>query len=179
MQIKNATPDSKAPASTPDPTAEVQGQLAAGLKTLKETTTRKQNEDRAKLEAFRKRIGPQLERAAKVVAEFKAIQEEFGPYLDGLIKLDMASLRTFDGYNHLGNIAEDAKNLKTDLDTAIRQLEALSRRVDALRPDTFCTFNVLEISDTVEFFRSGQERVREKIKTFVTRMSRFEQERRQ
>lgn len=177
MQTENATPETKAPETIPGPNAELKDQLLASIEALEGVAARQQDEDRVKLEAFRKKVDPQLERAAKLVAEFKGFQGEFGPYLDRLTELDMARLRTFTGYNLLGDIAEDAKTLKTNIDVAIQRLGTLSPRVNALRPDTLPMFNLLEVGETIDFFRSGPELARDKVKTFVARMKRFELER--
>lgn len=174
MKPESVTPETATTTPPPDPHATLKTQLGAHLQELEESVARRQQQDSAKVATMRENLRPALEEAARIKAEFTTLLDEFGPLLDRLIALNMAQVRGLTGRNVLGEIQEDARSLKAEVRAAITQLGNLPGAVEALTPEGLHLFNPSNITQVVESFRYGPQRVVDKMKDFRDRLSQFE-----
>jgi hypothetical protein len=129
--------------------------------------------DLQKLARAKMHLVPCLERAAALKIQYAKVQERFAPVLARMEALDMNLVRTFPGWNNLGNIKEDAQRLREAFTAAIAELTQQIARVDKLRFKDVIEGMPQQIHETVGTHVGGPERLTEKVKQLLARMEAF------
>ena len=136
-----------------------------------------QSADDQKLAKVKKALVPLVEKATALKAEYEGFLKRFGPALERMEALKMEILRTFPGYNNLGDIVEDAKRLRQAFTEAIARMDRIPRQVDALTLENLFADVQGRIRDEVETHAGGPDRMKEKVKNLLNRMEAFERAR--
>jgi 23S rRNA pseudoU1915 N3-methylase RlmH len=134
--------------------------------------------DVQKLASAKTRLVPCIERAAVLKTQYAELQERFAPVLARMEAIDMNLVRTFPGWNNLGNIKEDAQRLREAFTAAIAELTQQIARVDKLRFKDVIEGMAQQIQETVGTHVGGPERLTEKVKQLLARMQAFDHARR-
>jgi hypothetical protein len=129
--------------------------------------------DLQKLASAKKRLVPCVERAAALKIQYAELQERLAPALARMEALDMKLVRTFPGWNILGDIKEDARGLRLAFTAAIAELTQQIARVDKLRIEDAIAGMAQQIHETVGTHVGGPERLTEKVKQLLARMEAF------
>jgi len=136
-----------------------------------------QSADDQKLANATKCLAPFVERAIALKAEYEALLKRFGPALERMQSLNMEILRSFPGYNNLGDIVEDAKRLRQAFTEAIARLDRIPGQVKAFALKDLFAGLQSNIRDEVETHAGGPDRMKEKIEKLLNRMEAFERAR--
>jgi hypothetical protein len=129
--------------------------------------------DAQKLASAKKHLVPCVERAAVLKIQYAEVQERFAPILARMEAIDMNLIRTFPGWNNLGNIKEDAQRLRMAFTAAVGELTQQIARVDKLRLEDAIAGMAQQIQETVGTHVGGPERLTEKVKQLLARMEAF------
>jgi hypothetical protein len=171
---ESITPIAIAPdaAVAPAPTM-LQAQLGAGLDTVERMAAIQRAGDEEKVQRVRKNLEPFIQKARALKAEFTAILQDHAALLDRLQGLDIPILRTFHGYNLLGDLAEDAKQFRLGITDLMGHLDRAVTRAENFCFKDFGTHATHELGELVEGARTGPERAIEKLRAFKERLDKF------
>jgi len=112
--------------------SDVPAQLGAALERLEGAPSVPGSGDAPAPADARAPLAPTLVRAGEILAEYRALETQFGDLVSRVGALDMAGLRHRSGLKVLGDVAADATQLRTDIAVGIRQLADLPALRDAL-----------------------------------------------
>jgi len=133
-----------------------------------------QSADDQKLAKAKKALVPLVEKAIALKAEYEGLLKRFGPALERMEVLKMEILRTFPGYNNLGDIVDDAKRIRQAFTEAIRIVGRIPGQVEALTINDLFADVQGRIRDEVETHAGGPDRMKEKVEKLLNRMEAFE-----